>query len=78
MVSPLASGARDPRFDPRSRRGIFPVRTCFRSCHLQGMTLNMCAVLRIGTLKGKFTLFSNAFIIRPRAYSIVGIITAFI
>ena len=36
LVSAFASGARGPRFDPRSRRGNFGVRTRFPWCHLQG------------------------------------------
>ena len=52
VVSALASGARGPRFDPRSRRGKFRCLNTLSLVSFAGMTLNKCAVLWIGTLTG--------------------------
>ena len=48
----LASGARGPRFDPRSRRGKFRCPNTLSLVSFAGMTLDKCIVLRIGTLTG--------------------------
>ena len=47
-----ASGARGPRFDPRSRRGKFLCPNTLSLVSFAGMTLDKCIVLRIGTLTG--------------------------
>ena len=52
VVSALASGARGPRFDPRSRRGKFRCPNTLSLVSFAGMTLDKCIVLRIGTLTG--------------------------
>ena len=52
VVSPLASGARGPRFDPPSRRGKFRSLNTLSLVSFAGMTLDKCIVLRIGTLTG--------------------------
>ena len=52
MVSALASGARGPRFDPRSRRGKFRSPNTLSLVSFAGMTLDKCIVLRIGMLTG--------------------------
>ena len=44
----LASGARSPGFDPRSRRGKFRCPNTLSLVSLTGMTLDKCAVLRVG------------------------------
>ena len=52
VVSALASGARGPRFDPRSWRGKFLSPNTLFLVPFAGMTLDKCIVLRIGTLTG--------------------------
>ena len=52
VVSALASGARGPRFDPRSWRGKFWCPNTLSLVSFAGMALNKCAILRIGTLPG--------------------------
>ena len=48
----VASGARGPRFDPRSRRGKFRSPNALSLVSFAGMTVDKCIVLRIGTLTG--------------------------
>ena len=48
----LASGARGPRFNPRSRRGKFRCPNTLSLVSFAGMTLDECIVLRVGTLTG--------------------------
>ena len=52
VVNALTSGAKCPRFDPDSRRGKFRCPNTLSLVSFAGMTLNKCAVLRIGTLTG--------------------------
>ena len=52
MVKALASGARGPRFDSRSRREKFRCPNTLSLVSFAGMTLDKCIVLRIGTLTG--------------------------
>ena len=52
VVSALASGARGPRFDPRSRRGKFRSPNTLSLVSFVGMTLDKCIIFRIGTLTG--------------------------
>ena len=52
VVSAHASGARGPRFDPRSRRGKYPSPNTLSLVSFAGMTLDKCIVLRIRTLTG--------------------------
>ena len=52
VVSALASGARGPRFVPRSRRGKFRSPNTLSLVSFVGMTPDKCIVLRIGTLTG--------------------------
>ena len=51
-VSALASGARGPRLDPRSRRGRFWCPNTLSLVSFAGMTLDKCTVFRIGKLTG--------------------------
>ena len=48
----LASGARGPRFDPRSQGGKFRCPNTLSLVSFAGMTLDKCIVLWIGTLTG--------------------------
>ena len=52
VVSVLASGARSPRFDPRSWRGKFRSPNTLSLVSFAGSTLDKCIVLWIGTLTG--------------------------
>ena len=52
VFSALASGARGPRFDPRSRRGKFWSPNTLSVVSFAGMTLDKFIVLRIGMLTG--------------------------
>ena len=52
VVSPLASGARGPRFDPRSRRGKCRCPNTLSLVSFAGMTLDEYAVPRFGALTG--------------------------
>ena len=52
VVSALASGARGPRFYPRSRQGKFRSPNTLSLVSFAGMTLDKCIVLQIGTLTG--------------------------
>ena len=52
VISALASDARGPWFDPRSRRGKFRSSNTLSLVSFAGMTLDKCIVHRIGALTG--------------------------